>query len=274
MNRGRQVFNVGRIILGLLLVLGNGTVFTLECMHRSSDEFYLTGIKRYLAEKMWMYLLLLVIGIVFIWLSIHDFALYRRYRLFQSVCARREYVEIQELAKESGCSFQKTLCSVKQMMRKKLFTGAVLDKQQGMVLLSKTALEEYREEWEKWQRKQEFYQRKGISLEYQEIFLKGKILTEEIQELAKEIEEPKIKKQLEKISHIYKKRYEQIETEIKNVEFLNMVETEYLPQVEDMARRYLQMEKLGENVRNTDIIEKFEILLKNFPEDGIAEVTV
>lgn len=267
MSKRRQVFNVGRFVLGLLLMLGNATVFTLECMHRSSDEFYLTGIKRYLAEKMWMYIVFFVIGVVFIWLSIHDFTLYRRYRLFQSVCARREYVEIRELAQESGCSFQAALCSVKQMIRKKLFPGAVLDKQQGMILLSKAALEAYQEAWEKWNQKQELYQKEGISLEHQEIFLKGKILTEEIQELAKEIEEPKIKKQLEKISQIYKKRYEQVEAEIKNVEFLNMVETEYLPQVKDMAHKYLQMEKLGENVKNTVVMEKFEMLLKNFPED-------
>ena len=46
--------------------------------------------------------------------------------------------------------------------------------------------------------------------------------------------------------------------------------TDYLPEVEKMARKYIQMEKLDETAKDTFAAEKFGKFLENFPGmDGL-----
>ena len=51
---------------------------------------------------------------------------------------------------------------------------------------------------------------------------------------------------------------------------LQTVRADYLPEVEKMARKYIQMEKLDETAKDTFAAEKFGKFLENFPGmDGL-----
>lgn len=269
MGRKRQILDIGGIVLGLLLMLWNGTSFALEYAHRSSPEYYVSGIMKYFEKQMLLSFFLFIIGIFVIWFSLRDFALYRRYKIFQSVCAKREYVEIRELAQEGHCSLSKAEKSIKRMVRRNLFPEAVLDAQGGMLLFSETIKKSYEEAWALWNEKQKRCLKAGVSLEDQELFLQGKIQAEEIGELAKEVKEQEIQKQLKKISDLYMWRYEHVEEEIKNREFLKSVCTEYLPQVKNMVSKYIQMGKLEDEMQDTLTAERIRDFLKDFPQDKL-----
>lgn len=270
MGRKRQILDIGGIVLGFLLMLWNGTSFALEYAHHSSPEYYVSGIMKYFEKQMLLSFFLFIIGILVIWFSLRDFALYRRYKIFQSVCAKREYVEIQELAQEGHCSLLKAEKSIKRMIRRNLFPEAVLDAQGGMLLFNETIKKSYEEAWILWNEKQKRYLKAGISVEDQELFLQGKIKAEEIRELAEEVKDQEIQKQLKKISDLYVWRYEHVEEEIKNKEFLKIVCTEYLPQIKNMTHKYIQMRKLEDETQDSLLIEeKIRNFLKNFPEDSL-----
>lgn len=270
MSRKRQILDIAGIVLGVLLILRNGTSFALEYVNRSSPDYYVPGIMKYLEKQMLLSLLLVIIGMFVIWFSCRDFALYRRYKIFQSVCAKREYIQVQELAQEGHCSLSKAVKSIKGMLKKNLLPGAVLDAQEGMLLFSENLKKSYEEAWVLWNEKQKRCVRAGVSLEDQEMFLQGKFLAEEIGELVKEVQEPEIQKQLKKISDLYVWRYEHVEEEIKNKEFLKIVCIEYLPQIKNMTHKYIQMRKLEDETQDSLLIEeKIRDFLKNFPKDSL-----
>ena len=114
------------------------------------------------------------------------------------------------------------------------------------------------------------YSAAGVSLEEQEAFLLGKQQAEELQELAGEIEESNIRALLQRIAEVYVSRFDHAEKERGNFEFLQTVRADYLPEVEKMARKYIQMEKLDETAKDTFAAEKFGKFLENFPGmDGL-----
>lgn len=98
----------------------------------------------------------------------------------------------------------------------------------------------------------------------------GKQQAEELWELAEDIEESGIRARLEKIADVYGKRFDHAEREREHVEFLRTVQADYLPQVEKMTRKYIQMEKLDETAKDTFVAGKFGAFLENFPGmDGL-----
>lgn len=118
--------------------------------------------------------------------------------------------------------------------------------------------------------KQNVYRAVGVSLEEQEAFLLGKQQAEELQELAGEIEESNIRALLQRVAEVYVSRFDHAEKERGNFEFLQTVRADYLPEVEKMARKYIQMEKLDETAKDTFAAEKFGKFLENFPGmDGL-----
>lgn len=142
--------------------------------------------------------------------------------------------------------------------------------QEGMVLFGEEAKASYQEAWSGWRRKQKMYSAAGVSLEEQEAFLLGKQQAEELQELAGEIEESNIRALLQRVAEVYVNRFDHAEKERGNFEFLQTVRADYLPEVEKMARKYIQMEKLDETAKDTFAAEKFGKFLENFPGmDGL-----
>ena len=86
----------------------------------------------------------------------------------------------------------------------------------------------------------------------------GKQQAEELQELAGEIEESNIRALLQRVAEVYVNRFDHAEKERGNFEFLQTVRADYLPEVEKMARKYIQMEKLDETAKDTFAAEKLE----------------
>ena len=67
----------------------------------------------------------------------------------------------------------------------------------------------------------------------------------ELQELAGEIEESNIRALLQRVAEVYVSRFDHAEKERGNFEFLQTVRADYLPEVEKMARKYIQNGKIG-----------------------------
>ena len=243
MSRKRKILDILGMILGVLLVIVNGMMVGLEYMYQVGDKIYMLGTMR---DKM----IPLVFGVFCFLLGV--FLIYRGPRDF------------------GRCSPSSALRSTKQMLKKHLLTGAVLDVQEGMILFGEEVKASYQKAWSQWNQKQNVYRAVGVSLEEQEAFLLGKQQAEELQELAGEIEESNIRALLQRVAEVYVSRFDHAEKERGNFEFLQTVRADYLPEVEKMARKYIQMEKLDETAKDTFAAEKFGKFLENFPGmDGL-----
>ena len=239
-------------------------------MAQVGDKIYMLGTMRDKMIPLVFGVFCFLLGVFLIYRGPRDFRRYRRYQLFKSICAGREYVEIEEIAREGRCSPSSALRSTKQMLKKHLLTGAVLDVQEGMILFGEEVKASYQKAWSQWNQKQNVYRAVGVSLEEQEAFLLGKQQAEELQELAGEIEESNIRALLQRVAEVYVSRFDHAEKERGNFEFLQTVRADYLPEVEKMARKYIQMEKLDETAKDTFAAEKFGKFLENFPGmDGL-----
>jgi hypothetical protein len=261
MSRKRKILDILGMILGVLLVIVNGMMVGLEYMYQVGDKIYMLGTMRDKMIPLVFGVFCFLLGVFLIYRGPRDFRRYRRYQLFKSICAGREYVEIEEIAREGRCSPSSALRSTKQMLKKHLLTGAVLDVQEGMILFGEEVKASYQKAWSQWNQKQNVYRAVGVSLEEQE---------EELQELAGEIEESNIRALLQRVAEVYVSRFDHAEKERGNFEFLQTVRADYLPEVEKMARKYIQMEKLDETAKDTFAAEKFGKFLENFPGmDGL-----
>lgn len=270
MSRKRKILDILGMILGVLLVIVNGMMVGLEYMYQVGDKIYMLGTMRDKMIPLVFGVFCFLLGVFLIYRGPRDFRRYRRYKLFKSICAGREYVEIEEIAREGRCSPSSALRSTKQMLKKHLLTGAVLDVQEGMILFGEEVKASYQKAWSQWNQKQNVYRAVGVSLEEQEAFLLGKQQAEELQELAGEIEESNIRALLQRVAEVYVNRFDHAEKERGNFEFLQTVRADYLPEVEKMARKYIQMEKLDETAKDTFAAEKFGKFLENFPGmDGL-----
>ena len=270
MSRKRKILDILGMILGVLLMIVNGMLVGLEYMYHVGNEFYMLTTMRSSLISFAFSMFLFLFGAFLVYRGPRDFRRYRRYQLFKSICAGRDYVEIEEIAREGRCSQRFALRSMKQMLKKHMLTGAALDMQEGMVLFGEEAKASYQEAWSGWMRKQKMYSAAGVSLEEHEAFLLGKQQAEELQELAGEIEESNIRALLQRVAEVYVYRFDHAEKERGNFEFLQTVRADYLPEVEKMARKYIQMEKLDETAKDTFVAEKFGKFLENFPGmDGL-----
>lgn len=270
MSRKRKILNILGMLLGAVLMFASTMMIALEYIYYVGDKIYLLVT---IQDKLIWFLFQLcwiALGMFLICRGARDFRRYGRYQLFQSVCAGREYVEIEEIAQEGRCSRKTALRSIRQMLKKQLLPGGALDAQEGMLLLGEGVKASYQEAWRQWNQKQNVYRKAGVSWEEQEIFLMGKQQAEELWELAEDIEESGIRARLEKIADVYGKRFDHAEREREHVEFLRTVQADYLPQVEKMTRKYIQMEKLDETAKDTFVAGKFVAFLENFPGmDGL-----
>ena len=89
-------------------------------------------------------------------------------------------------------------------------------------------------------------------------------------ELAEDIEESGIRLGLKKSRMSMESVLIMQKREREHVEFLRTVQADYLPQVEKMTRKYIQMEKLDETAKDTFVAGKFGAFLENFPGmDGL-----
>ena len=189
MSRKRKILDILGMILGVLLMIVNGMLVGVEYMYHVGNEFYMLTTMRSSLISFAFSMFLFLFGAFLVYRGPRDFRRYRRYQLFKSICAGRDYVEIEEIVREGRCSQRFALRSMKQMLKKHMLTGAALDMQEGMVLFGEEAKASYQEAWSQWRRKQKMYSAAGVSLEEQEAFLLGKQQAEELQELAGEIEE-------------------------------------------------------------------------------------
>ena len=98
---------------------------------------------------------------------------------------------------------------------------------------------------------------KGNQIENAFVRVTDKQQAEELQELAGEIEESNIRALLQRVAEVYVNRFDHAEKERGNFEFLQTVRADYLPEVEKMARKYIQMEKLDETAKDTFAAENF-----------------
>ena len=203
MSRKRKILDILGMILGVLLVIVNGMMVGLEYMYQVGDKIYMLGTMRDKMIPLVFGVFCFLLGVFLIYRGPRDFRRYRRYKLFKSICAGREYVEIEEIAREGRCSPSSALRSTKQMLKKHLLTGAVLDVQEGMILFGEEVKASYQKAWSQWNQKQNVYRAVGVSLEEQEAFLLGKQQAEELQELAGEIEESNIRALLQRVAEVY-----------------------------------------------------------------------
>ena len=175
-------------------------------------------------------------------------------------------MEVEELGREGRCSKTKCLRYVKKMIKKRLLPEAQLDIQEGMLLLTNAAQMEYESAWKAWSGRWERFRKAGLSLKDYECFLTGKAEAEEIGELAEQIEQEGIRRELERIVKIYIRRYEYGERETENLPFMKEMQEKYLPQLKKMTEKYLQMEKINGEEVDMAAREKFQRFLKTFPQ--------
>ena len=143
MSRKRKILDILGMILGVLLVIVNGMMVGLEYMYQVGDKIYMLGTMRDKMIPLVFGVFCFLLGVFLIYRGPRDFRRYRRYQLFKSICAGREYVEIEEIAREGRCSPSSALRSTKQMLKKHLLTGAVLDVQEGMILFGEEVKASY-----------------------------------------------------------------------------------------------------------------------------------
>ena len=132
MSRKRKILDILGMILGVLLMIVNGMLVGLEYMYHVGNEFYMLTTMRSSLISFAFSMFLFLFGAFLVYRGPRDFRRYRRYQLFKSICAGRDYVEIEEIAREGRCSPSSALRSTKQMLKKHLLTGAVLDVQESM----------------------------------------------------------------------------------------------------------------------------------------------
>ena len=123
MSRKRKILDILGMILGVLLVIVNGMMVGLEYMYQVGDKIYMLGTMRDKMIPLVFGVFCFLLGVFLIYRGPRDFRRYRRYQLFKSICAGREYVEIEEIAREGRCSPSSALRSTKQMLKKHLLTG-------------------------------------------------------------------------------------------------------------------------------------------------------
>ena len=104
MSRKRKILDILGMILGVLLVIVNGMMVGLEYMYQVGDKIYMLGTMRDKMIPLVFGVFCFLLGVFLIYRGPRDFRRYRRYQLFKSICAGREYVEIEEIAREGRCS--------------------------------------------------------------------------------------------------------------------------------------------------------------------------
>ena len=100
MSRKRKILDILGMILGVLLVIVNGMMVGLEYMYQVGDKIYMLGTMRDKMIPLVFGVFCFLLGVFLIYRGPRDFRRYRRYQLFKSICAGKEYVEIEEIARE------------------------------------------------------------------------------------------------------------------------------------------------------------------------------
>ncbi len=96
----KKNFDILGMILGVLLAIVNGMMVGLEYMYQVGDKIYMLGTMRDKMIPTCIWCVLLSAWCVPDLQRARDFRRYRRYQLFKSICAGREYVEIEEIARK------------------------------------------------------------------------------------------------------------------------------------------------------------------------------
>ena len=100
MSRKRKILDILGMILGVLLMIVNGMLVGLEYMYHVGNEFYMLTTMRSSLISFAFSMFLFLFGAFLVYRGPRDFRRYRRYQLFKSICAGRDYVEIEEIALE------------------------------------------------------------------------------------------------------------------------------------------------------------------------------
>ena len=109
MSRKRKILDILGMILGVLLMIVNGMLVGLEYMYHVGNEFYMLTTMRSSLISFAFSMFLFLFGAFLVYRGPRDFRRYRRYQLFKSICAGRDYVEIEEIA--GGTVFSKVCAS-------------------------------------------------------------------------------------------------------------------------------------------------------------------
>ena len=103
MSRKRKILDILGMILGVLLVIVNGMMVGLEYMYQVGDKIYMLGTMRDKMIPLVFGVFCFLLGVFLIYRGPRDFRRYRRYQLFKSICAGREYVAL-AYGSGSGCA--------------------------------------------------------------------------------------------------------------------------------------------------------------------------
>ena len=254
------------LILGIILVLAMFQNIWSYRIIRTLGQTYLP-VYQSVDGRMLSYLLVFAAGVLLIFVSASDMRRQRCYRLFESVAAGREWVEIRELAKEGHCGSARARKYVREMIRKKRFHPAAMDRQEGMVLFGTEMIEAYTKAWERWQDKCRACRSFKVTLKEQERALMERQKAAALERYAEQIRDHKIRKLLSKLSRQYCGELNNPEQIHEALARLERAGDDCLYHVGRTARQYIEMERLDDNAAETQAAQKFRDFLENLLQE-------
>ncbi len=254
------------LILGIILVLAMFQNMWSYRIIRTLGQTYLP-LYQSVDGRMLSYLLAFAAGAFLIFASASDMRRQRCYRLFESVAAGREWVEIRELAKEGRCSSVRARKYAREMIRKKRFHSAVMDRQEGMVLFGTEMIEAYTKAWDRWQEKCRACRSFKVTLKGQERALMECRRAAALERYAEQIHDDKIRELLSKFSRQYCRELNSPGQIHEALARLDRAGDDCLYHVGRTARQYIEMEKLDDTAAETHAAHRFRDFLETMLQE-------
>ena len=207
----------------------------------------------------------LLFGLALVLLGMTGIMRSRRYRFYQSLVTTRDYVTVEELARETGYGRRLIARDMRGMIRAKQLPGAKMDALRGCVMLKPQVWQEYEAERKNWEFTRLKLRAAGVGLEDYLAFTQTVEQLADVRKWNGKIQDEEMKKKIaaavERLSAIR----EEIQDAPDKFYTYGRVYRFYLPQLLLLTRQYAQLETLGVKVQDSDCAGEIRKVLTAFP---------